>query len=899
MDTWPPSVANDWTSRKGKGKAVLLPYPLLEGGALTSATLRERHGRLEWVTAQNLSPDRQRLVCSEKAVLAFPATWSPPLHPPATSWSQRAEQSAHFLRTYYPDVDVPAKLIREQVATEARLDDSLRTFDPLLGDLVTSFDVLAGSKRWQTFMAFPMGESGCDLNFSSIEFSAEGNIVTEPIHSPARKFRTPICQIVPSPVSDDLDRETVIAVRTQSSVSLLSLSSPVSRAAAFPGIRDVGSWNRLSLDGHMAVDVQFHCSLKNVILVNNLGHVFRHALHSDNDPIKVYNNVSESDNTDDGFWRIASGDSRETCFLMTVKFAGLIDIRAPDRAVKVYSVARASKLLTSIDYNLDDHLLRLVTTNELVWVDPRFHTRPVLALKHEREYDRTLSSHVVSIGNAKLTVLSSRNNSLLSIYDVSDNDGLVHCHTLPYSLPGCFPSGPHSGFCVVQPHLGYGNNTPVASLLQLSNRGAIYQSALTVCREETQRPAKIEVTWPSGVHRLNIDSRTQKPDVGRLGAREMQEVDFRQAYLRLFSPLDTAESIYPAENADAVYQTLDAMPLFWKEGSITDEHLLTTFDIAFRSGEEPAHASRADFLTQSTLSSRRGFRALAQVRVPRETLIKEAGWHVNLEPVLRMFVPDLSCDVQSMVERLHKYDLVRDECRSGSSLRRESEAREQLAVDLALSMDVFSAQPFAKSNANLTEDDRFETMSRAAEAMTFSETGPPPMQFGHLSPIAAHNTQGTTDDASTDLELQPGVRLLLAEWETGTDPDQFTYHDPYDDQQPVTSSPIVPSPLQKHAGKDQAFVTQSQRPPVVAITAPPVIADSRAAITTAISTSQPAMMGILIGSRIGAESERASDLPSDLHATMASTQCVPGPYGGRPPTGKKKIAARKKRVGGF
>jgi hypothetical protein len=47
MDTWPP------TSRKGKTKAS---YPLLEGGALTSATLRERNGRLEWVTAQNLSP---------------------------------------------------------------------------------------------------------------------------------------------------------------------------------------------------------------------------------------------------------------------------------------------------------------------------------------------------------------------------------------------------------------------------------------------------------------------------------------------------------------------------------------------------------------------------------------------------------------------------------------------------------------------------------------------------------------------------------------------------------------------------------------------------------------------------------------------------------------------------
>ena len=74
--------------------------------------------------------------------------------------------------------------------------------------------------------------------------------------------------------------------------------------------------------------------------------------------------------------------------------------QTPDRAVKVYSVAQASNSLTSIDYKPNDGLLRLVTTSELVWVDPRFHTTPVLALKHEREYDRTLSSHGVSIGDS-------------------------------------------------------------------------------------------------------------------------------------------------------------------------------------------------------------------------------------------------------------------------------------------------------------------------------------------------------------------------------------------------------------------------------------------------------------------------------------------------------------------
>jgi hypothetical protein len=45
----------------------------------------------------------------------------------------------------------------------------------------------------------------------------------------------------------------------------------------------------------------------------------------------------------------------------------------------------------------------------------------------------------------------------------------------------------------------------------------------------------------------------------------------------IFSPLDATEAVYAAENAGAVYQTLDMMPLFWQEASTAHEHLLTTY----------------------------------------------------------------------------------------------------------------------------------------------------------------------------------------------------------------------------------------------------------------------------------------------------------------------------------
>jgi hypothetical protein len=290
-------------------------------------------------------------------------------------------------------------------------------------------------------------------------------------------------------------------------------------------------------------------------------------------------------------------------------------------------------------------------------------------------------------------------------------------------------------------------------------------------------------------------------------------------------------------------------------------------------------------LTQSTLSSRRGFRALAQGRVPRESLIKGAAWHFNLEPVLQRFIPDISGDVQSIAERLRQYDLVLDDYRSGSSLRRESEAREQLAVDLVLSRDVYSGQSFAKGETKETEDDELETMSRAAEAMTLSEAERelPSSHFGYLSPIPA------PDHPSTP--LPPGVRLLLAEWDIGADPDQYAYHDPYDDdQQPATTRLI-----QRHEIRDGSQATQSL--PVVA---PPVVVRTRTAAPTAgiSSISQP-ISSHPAGRFLGVTDFTGPDTHNDSHPTMASTQVLPGRFGGRPPAGKKGGATGKKRVGGF
>lgn len=76
----------------------------------------------------------------------------------------------NFLRTYLPDVDVTAELIREQLSEEVALTRQLERFDPHAGNTLDAF-------RFQTnfpdsYLLFPSGETNCDLS----ERLLEGNV---------------------------------------------------------------------------------------------------------------------------------------------------------------------------------------------------------------------------------------------------------------------------------------------------------------------------------------------------------------------------------------------------------------------------------------------------------------------------------------------------------------------------------------------------------------------------------------------------------------------------------------------------------------------------------------------------------------------------------------------------
>jgi hypothetical protein len=327
-------------------------------------------------------------------------------------------------------------------------------------------------------------------------------------------------------------------------------------------------------------------------------------------------------------------------------------------------------------------------------------------------------------------------------------------------------------------------------------------------------------------------------------------------------------------------------------------------DIAFRCGTEPDTPSRVDFLTGSSLNSTRGYRALVQRRIPTREVAKHAAWHRKIQSIIHGFVPELSNAPEDTYEYLKAHNLQMNEFRTGPSIRREGEACEQLTLDLSTSADVYSPH-IIKRNPDFSgpsEDDAFETMSRATEAMSIGIPEPPAVNFGFLRPVFGkeddHN--GGSKEYLQGKANQPlGVRLLLKDWEVGTDPKSYTYYDPYDIPEANARRPIhnfQSFPM----GPRFTQQTQSQKAPPVIATAlsmgPPPIISSR---VTSGSQRQPQEALVIAkdsartGSQLGLlnmDDSQSQDIP------MASTQVLPGPFGGRPAVKKKPT---KKRLGGF
>ena len=237
-------------------------------------------------------------------------------------------------------------------------------------------------------------------------------------------------------------------------------------------------------------------------------------------------------------------------------------------------------------------------------------------------------------------------------------------------------------------------------------------------------------------------------------------------------------------------------------------------------------------------------------------------------------------------DSFRKYDL-KDEHPSPQFLIRESHAREQLALDLALSRHIFSPRPFAKSAC--LDDDKVENMCRSAEALSLNNE-PPRVQFGFLQPNAKQDDGDPIKSLPERLTLPLGVRLLLKEWEIGADPNRYEHDDPY-------SESLVED---RSTRPGASGTTSTARPtPPMALASPRMIASKMPQPREVVSGKATPFKSLSQGSPLRHEStsvDPRADVGAGPQVAVASTQTLSGPHGGRMSANKKTV---KKRLGGF
>lgn len=272
-----------------------------------------------------------------------------------------------------------------------------------------------------------------------------------------------------------------------------------------------------------------------------------------------------------------------------------------------------------------------------------------------------------------------------------------------------------------------------------------------------------------------------------------------------------------------------------------------------------------------------------------------------MSQTLEKIDPSISYNPETIDDHLRQYQL--DTSLDGP-IHIQDEAQRQLALDLRLATDVYAPRRFTKAATNDTN--ALETMSRAAEALTLADE-PPSVSMGYLelrpgaSSNPPHHIIRADSPATQDFDGPLAVRLLLNEWSVGTDPENYAYIDPYEEE----AQRLVAAP------RRQQTENQLPRtlPPSRSQVAPPMIVASKPAAPSLIGVAGPSR-GLPSWSNIELNQTQpgrppvprtgsqmvTSDAPPASQEFLSSTQVLPGPFGGRQ-AGKKKPV--KKRLGGF
>ncbi|KAG1877971.1 hypothetical protein DFJ58DRAFT_712609 [Suillus subalutaceus] len=806
--------------------------PSLDYGTFGSATLVSSDGRLAWTTVVDTSNAR-RVTPVEAGRCIFPATR--PVNPTPSRLAQwrRIEEGLNFVRTCFPDADFPAELIKAEFQSDERQNRELKVYDPLRGNLIS---IVPSSSTPQTsLILFPVGETSNELNISFISATNSDSTFHAPGHA-ASKFETPILQIsTPNASNSPLKHGTnPVLVRTLSATSLLSIES-ADEGTDFKATREV---DILSDDtgGKSVVDAAFSPHDSDIIAVNTSGALYNCSIYQGAKAVRRIgvNQVRFENTNGDQFWRLRPSD--QGYFLASSSCIQHLDFRL-------------GSVVTSFDWLEREHLLTISTTSELLWLDNRYPKKMLLSFKHNRARDRSLNVRAVQLDSGPLTFLSSLKSGLITIYDVSrGNDNLIHCHSVPTSLPhdGDMGASEAESTFFVQP------DRSTFSLLRLSGQGslhcqdfAVYRNGMDVLPRQTSGTSH---EWSADVQKLAQRAKELQPQYGPLSARHFSELNLRTAYQKIFVTGGVKEQ---AASEGELAVITEKLSQFWERTNNSDKAMLTLYDVCLSADEEPDEASRANFFAGGIINSNHGYKTLVRNELPVQEITSGAAWSCDFKPFLCRMGLGRVDHWQEMHSALEAFSLSYSNDAPGTFVQQEEESREQLILDLALSSMVFSAQPVSMPAAPIQVDD-VEIMSLAAKSLILDDELPE-IQFGYLRPYPKLCIDHYPD-ASRDKDA---VAEPAQDWEVGTDVESYTYHDPYNTEGDDSIAPSRERALPTAPVATQTTTTTSQRPPLI----------------------------VNHWGRSGTQPQASQEL-------MTSTQVLPGPYGGRNAPNKKLVKKR-------
>ncbi|KAF9052858.1 hypothetical protein BJ165DRAFT_1590856 [Panaeolus papilionaceus] len=859
MDFWPKDDRNT-SSRQRTTKTPNRDYPYLEPGLIGAARLQNTQTEgLQWdflvnsSSQENLPP---RLKVGRKIQLFSPTRSTPaPLPNTArTTVRQRAEQGANFLRTYLPDVDITADLIREHLTEEANLEKKLEQFDPSSGNVL---NVLPNGNFEENLVLFPVGELSRDLNISHIRCKTQSELVFKRWSYPANAYPTPIRQVESSLCAG----RGLIAVRTFGDTHISTLHFSADQAEPYPMLQ-LGT---LHTAGHQLVDL--YLSRHGVATsVTKKGLVMQYDLTTPQIMhIRSFQQISAADADDFDYWHILPSREDNGCLLLSADRLSRIDLRA-QTSIPVFSLPKGRHVLTFAE-KLHDNYVTMCSTKEIIWLDTRFPARPLLSLTHGRQYDRTLRLLDLSVMDGRqICALHSRFNSMMTIYDVSKvQDQPLHMNDLPYCLPfETLYNKSVSKAIITHQH--------VQELLCLGEDGQMTHYPLRVPFHDAES-VNVRIIGNT------INAELADHQVNQLSQRAYSQVDVSE------SPILHQVKQGPLEDPEDIRYATDQFPRYLQSTELPTETILTTYDVAFRSGTEPDHFSRNDFLAASIIKSDEGFQALLDGKFA-PSLIK-APFKASISKAVSKLGTRHTDDASKLYDDLKRVYLG-DSLTSQHTQVQQHIACQQLTMDLALSSTILHEKSISASQG---DEQALETMTGA---LSLTDE-PPPYVFGYLKPLEGF-AKASYDEERRPLEppeLPISIRLLMKTWDNSS-PNDYEYHDPYGaDSHPARQKKTSRTP--DKPGLSHNIESAQLRPPVMTVPMPPRLVVEPSQKPKPAAQSQD-VFATRFGVDSGSQPLGLSQNFGSSQTPFANTQVVAGPFGGRPQLKKKPT---KKRIGGF